>query len=249
MKKVLSSIRKADNTFSLIEEGDKIAVGVSGGKDSMVMLYALHLYQKFAPVKFEIVGITLKLGFPGMDFNPVVAFCQEKGIEYHLVDTQVYEILKINASEDGRIPCSLCSKFKKAILINAAKEHGCNKVTMGHHADDAVETLVLNSMFNGYLSTFKPKMYLDRSDVTFIRPLVYCYEEDIIKAAERHVPIVPSTCPMDKHTKREDVKMLLKKLYAEYPMARQNLLNTLSNAERVSLFNDANDKDDALSSN
>ena len=113
---------------------------------------------------------------------------------------------------------------------------------MAHHADDAVETLVMNTMYNGFLSTFKPKMYLDRTDVTFIRPLVYCYEDDIIAAANRHVPIVPSTCPMDKHTSREDVKQLLKKLYAQYPMAKQNLLNSLSNGDRVSLFNDFNDK-------
>ncbi|HAX73939.1 MAG TPA: tRNA 2-thiocytidine(32) synthetase TtcA [Firmicutes bacterium] len=244
MKKVLGCIRRADEEFKLIQEGDKIAVGVSGGKDSMTLLYALHLYQKFAPVKFELVGITLKLGFPGMDFNPVVEFCQKHNIEYHLVDTQVYDILKENANEEGKIPCSLCSKFKKAILINKAKELGCNKVSMAHHADDAVETLVLNSMFNGYLGTFKPKMYLDKTDVTFIRPLVYCYESDIIQAASRHVPIVPSTCPMDKHTSREDVKQLLKKLYADYPMARQNLLNTLSNGHRVSLFNEANDVED-----
>ncbi len=215
MKKILGCIRKADQDFSLIEEGDKIAVGVSGGKDSMALLYALHLYQKFAPVKFELVGITLKLGFPGMDFNPVVEFCKKHGIEYHLVDTEVYEILEL----------------------------GCNKISMAHHADDAVETLVMNTMYNGFLSTFKPKMYLDRTDVTFIRPLVYCYEDDIIAAANRHVPIVPSTCPMDKHTSREDVKQLLKKLYAQYPMAKQNLLNSLSNGDRVSLFNDFNDKE------
>ena len=243
MKKVLGCIRKADQDFSLIEEGDKIAVGVSGGKDSMALLYALHLYQKFAPVKFELVGITLKLGFPGMDFNPVVEFCKKHGIEYHLVDTEVYEILKLNASSDGKIPCSLCSKFKKAILIKKGTELGCNKISMAHHADDAVETLVMNTMYNGFLSTFKPKMYLDRTDVTFIRPLVYCYEDDIIAAANRHVPIVPSTCPMDKHTSREDVKQLLKKLYAQYPMAKQNLLNSLSNGDRVSLFNDFNDKE------
>ena len=243
MKKILGCIRKADRDFSLIEDGDKIAVGVSGGKDSMALLYALHLYQKFAPVKFELVGITLKLGFPGMDFNPVVEFCEKHGIEYHLVDTEVYEILKLNGTPDGKIPCSLCSKFKKAILIKKGTELGCNKISMAHHADDAVETLVLNTIYNGFLSTFKPKMYLDRTDVTFIRPLVYCYEDDIIAAANRHVPIVPSTCPMDKHTSREDVKQLLKKLYAEFPMAKQNMLNALSNGDRVSLFNDFNDKE------
>ncbi|MGL4338544.1 MAG: ATP-binding protein [Turicibacter sp.] len=242
MKKILGLIRKANEEFDLIQEGDKIAVGVSGGKDSMILLYALHHYKKFAPVNFDVVGVTLKLGFPGMDFNPVVEFCEKHGIEYHLVDTQVYEILKLNATDDGKIPCSLCSKFKKAILINSAKEFGCNKVSMAHHADDAVETLVLNSIFNGYLSTFKPKMYLDKTDVTFIRPLIYCYEEDIIKAAHRHVPIVPSTCPMDKHTSREDVKDMLKDLYAKYPFAKQNLLHTLSNGDRVSLFDDMTDR-------
>ena len=138
MKKILGCIRKADRDFSLIEDGDKIAVGVSGGKDSMALLYALHLYQKFAPVKFELVGITLKLGFPGMDFNPVVEFCEKHGIEYHLVDTEVYEILKLNGTPDGKIPCSLCSKFKKAILIKKGTELGCNKISMAHHADDAV---------------------------------------------------------------------------------------------------------------
>ena len=244
MKKILGNIRKANEEFSLIEEGDKVAVGVSGGKDSMTLLYALHLYQKFAPVKFELVGITLKLGFPGMDFNPIIEFCQKHGIEYHLVDTEVYRILQEHQTKDGKIPCSLCSKFKKSILIQKGLELGCNKVSMGHHADDAIETLVMNAMHNGFLGTFKPKMYLDRTDVTFIRPLIYCFEDDIIKAANQHVPIVPSTCPMDKNTGREDVKQMLKKLNQEYPFSKQNFLNALSNGDRVSLFNlDTTNKD------
>jgi len=237
MKKIIGKIRQANQDFSLIEEGDKIAVGVSGGKDSMILLYALHLYQKFAPVKFDIVGITLKLGFPGMDFTPVIEFCKKHEIEYHLVDTDVFTILKTHSTKEDKIPCSLCSKFKKSILIQKGIELDCNKISMAHHADDAVETLVMNAMHNGYLGTFKPKMYLDRTDVTFIRPLIYCYEEDIIKAATQHVPIVPSTCPMDKHTGREDVKQLLKQFYKQYPLARKNLLNTLSNGDRVTLFN------------
>jgi len=236
MKKILGNIRKADADFGMIAEGDKIAVGVSGGKDSMVLLYALHLYQKFAPVKFEVIGITLKLGFHGMDFQPVIDFCQKEGIQYELVDTQVFEILKAKADDKGRLPCSLCSKFKKALLIKRAVELGCNKVSMAHHADDATETLVMNAIHNGYLATFKAKMYMDESDITFIRPLIYTYESDIIKAANKHVPIVPSTCPMDKNTGREDVKNMLKGLYKTYPNAKDNLLNAMKNPEKVTLL-------------
>ena len=236
MKKILGNIRKADADFKMIEDGDKIAVGVSGGKDSMTLLYALHLYQKFAPVNFELVGITLKLGFAGMDFSPVIEFCREKGIQYELVDTQVFEILTEKADKNGRLPCSLCSKFKKALLIKRALELGCNKVSMAHHADDATETMVMNMIHNGFVSTFKAKMYMDESDITFIRPLIYSYENDIIKTAKKYVPIVPSTCPMDKNTGREDVKQLLKSLYQQYPTAKDNLLHAMKNTSRVSLL-------------
>jgi len=236
MKKILGNIRKADADFGMIEEGDKIAVGVSGGKDSMILLYALHLYQKFAPVKFDLVGITLKLGFDGMDFDPVIDFCHKHEIEYHMVDTRVYEILQGNADAAGRLPCSLCSKFKKALLIKKGVELGCNKVSMAHHADDAVETMVMNMIHNGYISTFKAKMYMDESDIMFIRPLIYCYESDIIKMSKKHVPIVPSTCPMDKNTGREDVKDMLKKLYKTYPAAKNNVFNAMRNVDRVSLL-------------
>jgi len=236
MKKILGNIRKAANDFGMIEEGDKIAVGVSGGKDSMTLLYGLHLYQKFSPVKFEIVGITLKLGFGGMDFDPVIKFCEDQKIEYHMVDTNVYEILSVKADKLGRLPCSLCSKFKKSLLIKKALELGCNKVSMAHHADDATETMVMNMLHNGFISTFKAKMYMDESKVIFIRPLIYCYESDIIKAAKKHVPIVISTCPMDKNTGREDVKNMLKELYKTYPAAKDNLFNSMKNTDRISLL-------------
>ena len=236
MKKILGSIRKADIDFKMIQEGDKIAVGVSGGKDSMILLYALHLYQKFSPIKFEVVGITLKLGFSGMDFDPVIDFCKENEIEYHMVDTRVYEILKEKSDEKGRLPCSLCSKFKKALLIKKAVELGCNKVSMAHHADDATETMVMNMLHNGFISTFKAKMFMTDSKITFIRPLIYCYEAEIIKAAAKHVPVVESTCPMDKNTGREDVKDMLKGLYSKYPHAKANLLNAMKNTDRVSLL-------------
>jgi len=236
MKKILGNIRKADADFGMIEEGDKIAIGVSGGKDSMTLLYALHIYQRFAPVKFDIVGITLKLGFDGMDFDPVIRFCREQKIEYEMVETKVFEILQKKADSRGRLSCSLCSKFKKGLLIQKAVELGCNKVSMAHHADDAVETMVMNMIHNAYISTFKAKMYMDESDITFIRPLIYCNERDIIKEARKYVPIVPSTCPMDKNTGREEVKVLLAGIYKTYPAARSNLFNAMKNVDRVSLL-------------
>ena len=236
MKKILSNLRKADADFKMIDDGDKIAVGVSGGKDSMVLLYALHLYQRFAPVKFEFVGITLKLGFDGMDFDPVIRFCKEHGIDYQLVDTKVFEVLKQMADDAGRLPCSLCSRFKKALLIEKGLELGCNKVSMAHHADDAVETMVMNMIHNGHISTFKGKMYMDESKITFIRPLIYCCERDIIKVARKYVPIVESTCPMDKNTGREEIKKLLAGIYKTYPAARTNMLNSIKNVDRVSLL-------------
>jgi tRNA 2-thiocytidine biosynthesis protein TtcA len=238
VRKIIGAIVEANEKFNLIEEHDRIAVGVSGGKDSMLLLYALSLYQKFAPIKFEVIGITLKLGFPGMDFNPVVEFCKEKGIEYHQIPTQVYDILQLNPDKKGKIQCSLCSKFKKSILIDAAKKLNCNKVSMAHHFDDGVETLFMNAVFNGYLASFKPKMYLDKTDVTFIRPFVLCEEKEIIKACKRNqVPIVTSACPNDKKTSREEMKQWLHEdVYKRFPTAKNNFKNMLLNEDKVVLW-------------
>lgn len=238
MRSILGSIVDANKKFNLIEDGDKIAVGVSGGKDSMILLYALSLYQKFASIDFELVGITLQLGFPDMDFNRVSEFCKDKGIEYHIVKTQVYKILKQKLDKNDRIQCSLCSKLKKGSLINEAKKLNCNKVSMAHHYDDGIETLLMNAIYNGYIASFKPKMYLDESDVTFIRPLILCTEKAIKKAAlKHHLPIIPSTCPKDKKTAREEIKNWLNQdLYQKFPSAKLNFQNMLLHPERVILW-------------
>ncbi|ERJ13011.1 tRNA 2-thiocytidine biosynthesis TtcA family protein [Haloplasma contractile] len=250
MRKVLGMISKADRDFNLIEEGDKIAVGVSGGKDSMAMLYALKLYKNMTNVNYEIIGITLKLGFPNMDYNPVKDFCNLHGIEYKTVDTEVYEVLKSKADHKGNIPCSLCSKFKKALLIDEAKKLGCNKVTMGHHLDDGIETLMMNAIFNGFLSTFQPKMYLDQTDVMFIRPLIYVKEHQLINAVKNgDIPVVTSTCPMDKHTKREEVKHWLEDVYRKFPTAKKNFKNMLIHPERVSLWERTGSDEDEKNKN
>ncbi len=238
MRKILGKINDANKMFNLIENGDKVAVGVSGGKDSIVLLYALSLMQKSADIKFDVVGITLQLGFPDMDYSSIIKFCKEKDIEYHLVPTKVYEILDQNRDKHGRIQCSLCSKFKKAILINEAKKYSCNKVSMAHHLDDGIETLFMNAIYSGYLATFKPKMYLDEADVTFIRPLVLCTEKDIRRnALKNHLPILSSTCPNDKKTSREVIKNWLKDdVYKRFPQAKLNFENMLLHPERVTLW-------------
>ena len=217
--------------------GDWIAVGLSGGKDSMVLLTALHMYSKFADRNFEVVGIHIKLGFPNMDFSEVVAFCRQQGITFYQYDSQVYEILKRNPDKEGNIKCSLCSKFKKATVIDAAKKLNCTKVAFGHHSDDAVETLLMNAIHGGKLATFLPKMYMSRTDTTFIRPLVYSYESDILSALERNqIPFVKSTCPNDGYTERQAMKDMLQEFYRSYPMAQKNFIRMLYNEDQVELW-------------
>ena len=234
---ILDDIRKADQDYHLIDDGDRIAVGVSGGKDSMVLLTALHMYSKFADRNFEVVGIHIKLGFPNMDFSEVVAFCRQQGITFYQYDSQVYEILKRNPDKEGNIKCSLCSKFKKATVIDAAKKLNCTKVAFGHHSDDAVETLLMNAIHGGKLATFLPKMYMSRTDTTFIRPLVYSYESDILSALERNqIPFVKSTCPNDGYTERQAMKDMLQEFYRSYPMAQKNFIRMLYNEDQVELW-------------
>lgn len=234
---ILGDIRKADQDYHLIDDGDRIAVGVSGGKDSMVLLTALYMYSKFADRNFEVVGIHIKLGFPNMDFSEVVAFCRQQGITFYQYDSQVYEILKRNPDKEGNIKCSLCSKFKKATVIDAAKKLNCTKVAFGHHSDDAVETLLMNAIHGGKLATFLPKMYMSRTDTTFIRPLVYSYESDILSALERNqIPFVKSTCPNDGYTERQAMKDMLQEFYRSYPMAQKNFIRMLYNEDQVELW-------------
>ena len=234
---ILGDIRKADQDYHLIDDGDRIAVGVSGGKDSLVLLTALHMYSKFADRNFEVVGIHIKLGFPNMDFSEVVAFCRQQGITFYQFDSQVYEILKRNPDKEGNIKCSLCSKFKKATVIDAAKKLNCTKVAFGHHSDDAVETLLMNAIHGGKLATFLPKMYMSRTDTTFIRPLVYSYESDILSALERNqIPFVKSTCPNDGYTERQAMKDMLQEFYRSYPMAQKNFIRMLYNEDQVELW-------------
>lgn len=244
---ILRSIRKADHDYALIEDGDIIGVGVSGGKDSMILLSALHMYSKFVNKHFRVVGITIRLGFPNMDFASIINYCESLNIEYHVVDSKIYEILQLQKDDRDRIRCSLCSKFKKASVIEAAKTFGCNSVAFGHHREDAIETLLLNTIYGGKIATFLPKMFLTRSEMTFIRPLIYTHENEIIAALENNqIPFVKSTCPNDGFTQRQAMKELLHDLYKKYPMAKHNFLHMLHNEENVLLWHKQNSAKEKL---
>lgn len=242
MRKIVGNIIKANKIFNLIENGDRICVGISGGKDSMSLLFALNLYRKIAQkegVDFEIVGVHLKLNLCAVDYDSLKDYWNEQGIEFYLEDTQMGEILKANMKKQ-KIQCSLCSKMKKAILIDAAKKYHCNKVAMGHHADDAIETLFLNLINEGRIATFKPKMYLDRTNIWFIRPLITCREKDIISASKNlNMPILPCGCPMEGFTQRDNMKIFLKNNFYMNPKWRasyKNFFIALMNGKECDLW-------------
>ncbi|MFA7101107.1 MAG: GNAT family N-acetyltransferase [Bacilli bacterium] len=246
MRTILGCIKQADLDYELINDGDRIAIGISGGKDSLILLSALNLYKQFSKKKYEIVGINIEMGFPDMSFTKIRKYCKDNNIEFHQVKSKplIYEVLKLNADEAGNISCSICSRMKKAAMNKAAKTYHCNKVAFAHHNDDAVETLFMNMIHGGRIATFSPKMHLTRANMTFIRPLVYCEEKDIRKTAlELNLPILESTCPANKHTERQNMKNLLHDFYHNYPESRQNFSNMLSNTAKLSLWKKVNEND------
>lgn len=241
MKKIVEAIHRADVDYGLIQNGDKICIGISGGKDSLLLIYALKKYQEYIKRKigkqFDIIGIHLEMGFPDMNFQHVIKFMQQHDIAYVDYPTKIYDILKLHPNADGGIQCSLCSKLKKGAIIQAAKEYGCNKTAFAHHGDDAIETLLMNMIFGGRLATFTPSMHLSHSNMDFIRPFVYCFESDIRQTvAHLNLPVVKSTCPNDGHTKRQETKELLQQIYQQYPMAKHNFLLSLHNEEQLKLW-------------
>lgn len=240
VRKILAQIRKSDELFNLIEDGDKIGVGLSGGKDSSLLLYLLHLYKYLFEntyhKTFEIVGIHINLGFGEEDFAPLLDWFKQYPINIECENSQINEILDLNKHKD-RIDCSLCSTLKKGAVIKKAKSLGCNKVAFAHHADDAIETLFLNMIYGGRIATFDPKMYLDNSDTTFIRPFSLSFESDIAKACRQlQIPIIKSGCPNDGYTQRQEIKELLHSIYHKYPQAKENFLLSLYNEDKLNLY-------------
>lgn len=226
IKRVLSFVRRALDDYLMIEDGDKIAVGVSAGKDSLTLLCAMAEIRRFYPKKFDLLAITVDMGFEGMDFSPVKRFCEELGVEYEIVPTQISKIIFDVRKEKN--PCSLCAKMRRGALYNYAKERGCNKVALGHHFDDVVETFMLNLFFEGRLGCFQPVTYLSNTDITLIRPMIYMPEKDVrYFASKTELPIQKSPCPADGNTEREEMKKLLASLERENKGLRYRIFGAI----------------------
>ena len=208
MQKLLSYVRRAVDHYHMIEPGDRIAVGVSGGKDSLALLAALANLRRFYPNPFELTAITLEMGYEEMDFEPVQRFCDALAVEYIRVPTQIKQIIFDVRQEPN--PCSLCAKMRRGALHEAALAAGCKKVALGHHYDDVVETYLLSLFYEGRISCFLPVTYLDRKSITLIRPLLYTPERYVRSIARRYeLPVVHNPCPADGNTKRQEIKELL----------------------------------------
>lgn len=210
----------------MIQAGDRVAVGVSGGKDSLTLLYAMAKLREFYPLPFELHAITVHPGVPEMDFAPVAALCRELEVPYHLLQTEIFHIIFDLRREKN--PCSMCAKMRRGAIHNAMKDLGLNKIALGHHFDDAVETFFLSLFYEGRLSCFQPVTWLDRTGITQIRPLLYCQEADIRRmAAKLCLPVVKNTCPMDGHSRRQEVKELIASLEERYPDLKKKLFGAV----------------------
>ena len=228
MKKLLSLTRAAVDKYNMIEAGDKIAVGVSGGKDSLALLYALAKLRDFYPKPFSLFASTLDYQFNGVaeDYTEIEALCKEIKVKYIVRRTNLWEVIFETRKEKN--PCSLCAKMRRGLLHDTAVANGCNKVALGHHMDDAAETFLMNLLNGGKIGCFSPVSYLSNKKLYLIRPLIFAYEKDVAAAARRaNLPVVKSRCPMDKVSNRQNMKELLKSLEKEYPAVRKKIVGAL----------------------
>lgn len=226
LQQLYSYVRRAIEDYEMIEEGDKIAVGISGGKDSLTLLYALSGLRKFYPRHFELTAITVDLGYPDFNLAPIEALCRQLEVPYHIVHTDIAQVIFEERNENS--PCSLCAKMRKGALNNAIKELGCNKVAYAHHQDDMIETVFLSLIFEGRFYSFSPKTYLDRTKLTVIRPLMYVAEADVKGFENKYqLPVVKNPCPVDGITKREYVKTLVRQINLENPGSKSRIFHAI----------------------
>lgn len=227
LQKLLSKTRQVIDEYNLIEENDHIAVGISGGKDSLTLLYALSHLRRFYPKKFELTAITVDLGLENQDFSTIKELCKQLEVDYHIEHTNIYDIVFQERQESN--PCALCAKMRKGALNNKIIDFGCNKVAYAHHKDDFIETLLLSMFYEGQFYTFAPSTYLDGSNLTIIRPLMYVLESEVVGFANKYsLPVVKSTCPADGNTKREYIKQLIATLNRENPNIKKNLFHSIT---------------------
>ena len=226
LNRFAGTVRRALDDYQMILEGDRVAVGISGGKDSLLLLTVLRQLQRYYPARFDLEAVTIDLGFDGMDYAPVRRFCEELGVPYTCVPTDIREIVFDARREPN--PCSLCAKMRRGALAGAMRERGLNKLALGHHADDAVETFFLSLLMEGRLSCFEPLTRLDGSGITLIRPLIYSGEKGIASLARQlDLPVIENSCPQDKSSKRVEVKRLLAGLSREYPDLKSKVLGSM----------------------
>ena len=226
MQAILSSLRKAVDEFNMIQDGDKIAVGLSGGKDSITLLLSLKTLQLFYPNKFEILAISINPGFEDFNSSEIKSFCKNHDIKCHVENTYIKQIVFDERKETN--PCSLCANLRRGILNSVAVSYGFNKIALGHSMDDMIETFLLNLIYGGRIHTFAPVNYQNRSGITVIRPLVLTEEKDI-KNFIRKSEIIPmdKCCPVDGYSKREDMKNLISEFKKDIPYIKSNLLGAI----------------------
>ena len=228
LQQLMSQTRRAIDDYGMIHTGDKIAIGISGGKDSLTLLYALHGLQRFYPEKFDLEAITVNLGNPDFDLSHIRHLCETMQIPYTVVKTEIAQIAFEERKEKN--PCSLCAKMRKGALNDAVKKLGCNKIAYAHHKDDIVETMMMSLIYEGHFYSFPPITHLDRTNLTVIRPLMYVSEADVKGFCRKYqLPVVKSPCPADGYTKRQYVKDLLRKLNLENPGVKERMFSAIIN--------------------
>ena len=225
LQRLIGLVRRCAEDYNMIEEGDRIAVGVSGGKDSLALLVFLAELRKYNHKKFDIEAITIDMGL-GMDYNGIEKLCNELSVPYEIVKTEIGPIIFEHRKEKN--PCSMCSKMRRGALNQALLDRGLNKLALGHHYDDAVETFMMSLLYEGRISCFQPVTDLDRSGVIQIRPMLYIHEQTIDNfVTDRQLPILENRCPVDKYTKREEIKQLIYELSARYPDLKERVFGAM----------------------
>lgn len=235
LQQLMSPVRRAVADFNMIKSGDIIAVGLSGGKDSVALLSALAGLRRFYPEKFDVIAVRIDTGisYDKKEEKALYDYVKSLGVDYHVEPTQIYQVVFEERKEKN--PCSLCANMRRGALNSTAKKLGCNKVALGHHADDLIETFFLSMIYEGRLSTFQPVTYLSKADLSVIRPLIYVKEHEILSFS-KDKPILKNPCPVDKFTQRQAVKETVKKLSQEYPLLKDNVFNALVDDKRHNLI-------------
>lgn len=230
MKRIITCVRKAVEDYDMIQDGDKVAVGVSGGKDSLVLLGALASLSRYYPKKFSVIGLTVDMGY-GLDYSKIKKYCESFGAEHKVKYTNIKEIVFDERKESN--PCSLCAKMRSGALNDFAIENGCTRVALGHHNEDVLETFFLSLMYEGRINCFPPVTYMDKTDIYRIRPLIYVREGDIKGAVRRlGVPVLHNPCPADGNTKRKEMKDLIARLNKEMnPGLKKRLFTAIRNSD------------------